>query len=257
MLEDAPPDRRLVELRAIGVDGARGAGERAREERSVRRTLVRFDPRSEAGGRHDEPHPVPPTQVACREGRQVLDGSVERSVARLARPELDRCIQHQPDHLALLALHLAHEQASAPGAGLPCDALERIAWHMVPELTELVPRSCQVRRPSHVGGAPSSPSEGRQQERAQARGKDLEAERVRKEERHLVEALAAELCAADLEGDPVQAPATDAPCPDGDVDEGSATRGQIDLPWLDRGLDHARRDRPERNPTHGLPAAVA
>src|SRR3984957_5206972 len=127
----------FVELGAVGVDAARGAGECTGDGRGVSRSLTRRDPGAQARGGDRNPHPVAAPQVASRDGRALLDLEVERRAPLVARPELDRRIHDQPDDVALLSLHLAHEQAPSTGARLPCDPLGRVAWDVVAQLAPL------------------------------------------------------------------------------------------------------------------------
>src|SRR4051812_45280278 len=69
---------------------------------------------------------------------ELVDGDIERRPTVRTRPQLHGGIDHQPDDVAFVALHLAHEKLPAPRARLPGDALERIAGHVLSELFQRV-----------------------------------------------------------------------------------------------------------------------
>ncbi len=257
VLDHALADLVLVELGAIGVDAAGGARQGAREGGRVGGALARRDPRAQSRGRHDDPHAIPPAQVPRGDRRDLLHHEVQGRRSLLAGPELDRGVDHQPHDVALLAFHLAHQQPAPPRAGLPRDALERIARHVVAQLAQLVALSRDVRGAAHLRAPARTPSAGRHHQRRERGRQDLDAQRVREEERHLVEPLAAQGCTADLERQPVDAPPPDAQRRDGHLDARPRPRGEIEGGRRHLDLQHARGQGPDGDTSHRLAAPVA
>ncbi len=257
MLDDPLGDLVLVEFRAVGVDAARGAGEGTGDGRRVRGPLTRRDPRAQSRGGHGDPDAVAPAQVPRRHRGDLLDDEIEGRPSLVAGPELDGGVDHQPHDVALLPLHLAHQQASSPRARLPGDPLEGITGHVVSQLPELVAFARDVRGPPHLGAASRAPTPRGGDHRGERHGQDLDPDGVGKEQGDLVEALAAERRTPDLEGEAVHAPAADAKRRDRDVDACARTGRQIERRRLDLHPQHARRQRPDRHATHRLGPAVA
>jgi hypothetical protein len=257
VLDDALGDLFLVELGAVGVDAARGAGEGPGDRGRVRRALARRDPRPQPRRRHDEAHAIPPAQVPRRHRRHLLDHEIERRLALLARPQLHRRVDHQPHDVALLALHLAHQQAPAPRARLPRDALEGIARHVVAQLAQLVALAREVRRASHLRPPARATPAGRRHQGRQRRRQHLDADRVREQQRHLVEPLAPQRRAAHLEREAVHAPPPHPQRRDRQIDARPGPRRQIDRGRRGLHPEHARGQGPHGDAAHRLLPAVA
>src|SRR5690606_7272790 len=117
----------------------------------------------------------------------------------------DRGIEEEPDHVAFLDLVLADQELAATSRGLPGDALERIAEHMVADFAE-------VRRlpaPARTSPRERCPSR-RERVGARCRGlvdarSDLDTEWVGERQGHFEQPWAA----AQLERQAVQAMAPD------------------------------------------------
>ena len=87
-------------------------------------------------------------------------------------------------------------------------------------------------------------------------GQHLDAERIREEERHFVERLAAERGPAHLEREAVNPPAADPPRHDRHLDARARPRRQVERVRGDRRFEHTRGERAQPHDAHGRHAAV-
>ncbi len=138
--------------------------------------LARRDPGAQARRGHRQADAIAGAKVAHRHGRELVDRAIQRSGPRPPAHRLDGCVEDQPHHVTLLALHLAHQKSTAPGAGLPCDAPEgspgtwsrssRIsspapAWRAgrpSSEARRARPPRGEARNAAKLGGSTSTPS---------------------------------------------------------------------------------------------------
>src|SRR5262249_15507771 len=80
---------------------------------------------------------VPRAQVPASELRRAVDREIEWSSADAACPQLDGCIQDEPNDFAFLDLVFSHHQLAAASGSLPRHALQRVADLVLADLTEL------------------------------------------------------------------------------------------------------------------------
>ena len=258
MLGHARREVGLVEVGAIGVDHAGGAGERCHDLRSLR-----------GSGRRDEPAWRRRVAVTMRPTRSPFTRCLAASEATCSTAWSSGACPSSPAQSSTDASRASHttsrwSRSISRTTSFPRRAL---AFHAI--RLNASPGTCSrssfqgvalagdVRGAAGLDSAACSATHGRVEHHLHRERHDLDAERVREHERHFVEALTAELGPADLERHPVNAPAPDAFGAQGHLHEGAALGRQIDDLGVNVGLEHARGQHAKRYAANVVDAPIA
>ncbi len=253
VLEHAERDVGLVEVAAIDVVRRGPHRERVRDLVAVRGALIGQHHRAVTGRRDHEAHAIAAREVARRDRGDLVDREIERRAPGRPGPQIDLRVEHEPDHVALLALEVAHQEHTAFGAGFPGDPAERIARLVLAQLAQIAPLAARPARPARGRGEVAATAARLHQVRREGPRQHLDAVRVREGERHLEEPGGA----VHLEREAVEAVLAHARRLDLDLDLEPARRRDLALLGLDRDVEVARRDRAELDVARGERVAVA
>jgi hypothetical protein len=188
-----------------------------------------------------------------REIRGDVDRAIERRVADGTEPPFRGDIDDDPHDVALLDVHLADHQFSAPRRGLPRDLAEGVAGDEITDLSDLGAVAATIARAAG-GGIGAEPSATRRTQAGVDRARDhLEAQHVGERQRHLERGADT----ARTEREAVHATATDAPSGDLDLDVREASRENVELGRTHDRAQSLTCDRAQAGDVHDRVAAIA